>query len=104
MLCLQMPGPTRLLIQLHMHQMTGPCLCRDKLLAAPHQRQRVNGGAFTLSVARQSNIAVVITRAAKPDSTNSSAESFARCAEQAATAAGYLFEASTRAQRGLSRI
>lgn len=77
---------------------------RDKLLASPHDRQRVNDGAFTLSVARQSNIAVVITRAAKPDSTSSSAESFARCAEQAATAAGYLFDASTRARKGLSRI
>ncbi len=87
-----------------MHEMTKPCLCRDKLLAGPHHQQRVNGGAFTLSVARQTNIAVVITRAAKPDSTSSSVESFAKSAEQAGTAAGYLFEASTRAQRGLSRI
>ncbi|KAL0053521.1 hypothetical protein WJX82_006974 [Trebouxia sp. C0006] len=77
---------------------------RDKLSAGPHHQQRVNGGAFTLSVARQTNIAVVITRAAKPDSTSSSVESFAKSAEQAGTAAGYLFEASTRAQRGLSRI
>ena len=64
----------------------------------------MSGTAFTLSVARQTNITVVVTRATMPDSQHRSAAGFAGSAEQAATAAGYLFDAASRVQRGMTLV
>ena len=80
------------------------CCCRDKLLGNPEPKlPQQNGMAFTLSVAHQSNITVVVTRAINPSSEQRST-SFEDAAERTATAAGFLFDASSRAQRGMTRI
>ncbi len=79
--------------------------CRDKLLGASQSEQhQANGSAFTLSVARQSNIIVVVTRAVQSENVEELTEAFGGSAEQAATAAGYLFDATSRAQRGMTLI
>lgn len=75
---------------------------RDKLFDPAELSQQ--GHAFTLSVAYQSNIAVVVSRAFKVISENALPETFAAAAQQAGLEAGYLFNAGSRAQQGMTFI
>ena len=70
--------------------------CREKLLGR-HDR----GCAFTLSVQRQSNIVVVVTRGMDADAVQ---QSLPNAANQTGQAAGYLFECGSRSCRGLTLI
>ena len=76
--------------------------CRDKLFDPAELSQQ--GHAFTLSVAYQSNIAVVVSRAFKGISEDALPETFAAAAQQAGLEAGYLFNAGSRAQQGMTFI
>ena len=74
--------------------------CRDKLFHGSDQQ----GHAFTLSVAHQSNITVVVSRAFKGVSGADLPEVFAAAAQEAGLQAGYLFNAGPRAQKGMTFI
>ena len=98
------PAPDMRQFAQHLTSVFAP-LFRNKLLdSSDSEQHRWAGSAFTLSVARQSNVIVVVTRAVKQNSLQGSIQGFAACAEQAATAAGYLFDANSRAQRGMTFI
>lgn len=73
--------------------------CRQKLLSR-HGR----GCAFTLSVQRQSNVVVVVTRGINAEAIRHSAVDLQDAADQTGLAAGYLFECGSRACRGLTII
>lgn len=72
-------------------------MCREKVLGR-HGR----GCAFTLSVQRQSNIIVVVTRGMDAEAVQLLNHQDAAC--QTAQDAGYLFECGSRASRGLTLI
>ena len=76
--------------------------CRDKLFDPAELNQQ--GHAFTLSVAYQSNIAVVVSRAFKVISEAALPETCAAAAQEAGLEAGYLFNAGPRAQQGMTFI
>ena len=72
-------------------------LCREKLLG-----RLGRGCAFTLSVQRQSNIVVVVSRGM--DAEAERLVDLQDAARQTAQASGYLFESGSRASRGLTLI
>lgn len=74
-------------------------VCRQKLLGRPGR-----GCVFTLSVQRQSNVVVVITRGMDAEAVRHSEFDLQDAADQTGQAAGYLFEAGSRACRGLTLI
>lgn len=62
------------------------------------------GCAFTLSVQRQSNVVVVVTRGMDAEAIRHNEIDLQAAADQTGQAAGYLFECGSRACRGLTLI
>ena len=73
--------------------------CREKLLS-----NHEGGSAFTLSVQRQSNIVVVVTRGMDADTLHHSTAKLQESADQTSHAAGFLFDCRERSSRGLTLI
>ena len=72
--------------------------CREKLL------RDGRGCAFTLSVQRQSNIVVVVTRGIGAEAVRHNGNGLQGAAHHTGQAAGYLFNCDSRACRGLTLI
>lgn len=73
--------------------------CREKVVG----RHGI-GCAFTLSVQRQSNIVVVVTRGMDAEAVQHGRIDLKHAAHQTGAAAGYLFNCGSRSCRGLTLI
>ena len=78
---------------------TAGCTCREKLFSNHEE-----GSAFTLSVQRQSNVIVVVTRGLDADNLQHNTAKLQNIADQTGQAAGFLFDCHERSSRGLTLI